>query len=80
MENADACCGLGGSFGIAHRDISSAIQAKKIEAIQKTGADAVVTSCPGCLMYLAHGIRRHNLCVKILHIAELVSQSQQCDL
>ena len=72
MENADACCGLGGTFGIAHRDISSAILEKKINAIVKTKADAAVTSCPGCLMYLAHGIRRHQLPVKVLHIAELM--------
>jgi len=75
MENADACCGLGGSFGISHRDISSAIQEKKINAIKKTGADAVVTSCPGCLMYLAHGVQRHKLAVKVLHIAELAGGS-----
>jgi glycolate oxidase iron-sulfur subunit len=72
MENADACCGLGGSFGISHRDISTAIQEKKINAIAKTGAEAVVTSCPGCLMYLADGIRRNKLPVKVLHIAQLL--------
>jgi glycolate oxidase iron-sulfur subunit len=73
MENADACCGLGGSFGISHGDISFAIQEKKINSIKKTGADAVVTSCPGCLMFLAHGIRRFKLPVKVMHIAELVA-------
>ena len=76
MENADACCGLGGSFGISHKNISSAIQEKKIHAIKKTGADAVVTSCPGCQMYIAHGIRRHKLSVKTLHIAELVADRE----
>jgi len=80
MENPDACCGLGGAFGISHRDISSAILEKKIATIENTGADAVVTSCPGCLMYLAHGIRRHKLPVKVLHIAELVRRSQKSDL
>ena len=73
MENADACCGLGGSFGISHRDISQAIQEKKIKSIEKTGADAVITSCPGCLMYLADGVRRHRLPVKVLHIAQLMA-------
>jgi len=73
MENADACCGLGGSFSLSHRDISQAIQEKKINSIENTGADAVITSCPGCLMYLADGIRRHRLPIKVLHIAQLMA-------
>lgn len=77
MPNADACCGLGGSFALTHKDISSAIQDKKINAIKSTNADAVVTSCPGCLMYLNHGVKQHKLPVKVLHIAELVQSVQQ---
>jgi len=73
MENADACCGLGGSFGISHRDVSKAIQEKKIASIRNSGAEAVITSCPGCLMYLADGVRRHKLPVKVLHIAQLMA-------
>jgi len=73
MENADACCGLGGSFGISHRDISQTIQDKKIEAIKRTGAQAVITSCPGCLMYIMNGVKRHGLPVKVMHIAQLLA-------
>jgi glycolate oxidase iron-sulfur subunit len=71
MENADACCGLGGSFSIAHKEISLAIQSKKMESIKKSGAQAVVTSCPGCMFYLAHGVRRNHLPVKVMHISRL---------
>jgi glycolate oxidase iron-sulfur subunit len=71
MENADACCGLGGSFSIAYRELSSAIQSKKMESIKKSGAQAVVTSCPGCMFFLAHGIRRNRLPVEVMHISRL---------
>jgi len=71
MENADACCGLGGSFGIAHKEISLAIQSKKMESIKKSGAQAVVTSCPGCMFYLSHGIKRSRLPVEVMHISKL---------
>ena len=72
MEGADTCCGLGGSFGIKHREISLAIQAKKMEAIKKTNAQVVVTSCPGCLIQLMDGVRRHQLPIKVMHIAQLL--------
>jgi glycolate oxidase iron-sulfur subunit len=71
MENADACCGLGGSFSIANRDTSLAIQAKKMESIKRSGAQAVVTSCPGCMFYLAHGVKRYKLPVEVMHISRL---------
>ena len=73
MENPDACCGLGGSFALTHPEASSAIQAKKIESIKNTGADVVVTSCPGCMIQLMDGIKRKNLPVKVMHINQLAN-------
>jgi len=72
MEGADDCCGLGGAFTLAHRDMSLAIQDKKMQNIKNTGAQIVVTSCPGCLIQLKDGVRRNNLQVKVMHISELI--------
>ena len=78
MEGADECCGLGGAFGIAHRDISLAIQAKKMESIKKTGAKIVVTSCPGCIIQLRDGAQRHGLPIEVMHISQLIrGQTEQ---
>jgi glycolate oxidase iron-sulfur subunit len=73
MEGADDCCGLGGSFALAHRDISLQIQKKKIESIRKTGADIVITSCPGCIIQLKDGALRHGLDVEVMHISQLIA-------
>jgi glycolate oxidase iron-sulfur subunit len=72
MEGADDCCGLGGAFTLAHRDISLAIQDKKIQNIKDSGAQIVVTSCPGCLIQLRDGVRRNKLPVQVMHISELI--------
>lgn len=72
MEGADKCCGLGGSFGITHRDVSLAILDKKMESIKKTGAGVVVTSCPGCMVQLMDGIRRQGAPVEVMHISQLI--------
>ena len=74
MEGADDCCGLGGAFSIAHRDISLAIQNKKMQSIIKTGAQVVVTSCPGCLIQLKDGVRRNKLPVEVMHISQLIQE------
>jgi glycolate oxidase iron-sulfur subunit len=72
MEGADQCCGLGGTFGITHRDVSLAIQSKKMESIEKTKAQVVITSCPGCLIQLMDGVRRRQVQFKVMHISQLI--------
>ena len=37
LENADACCGFGGTFSVKYPEISAAILDQKIEAIERAG-------------------------------------------
>jgi len=72
MPNADRCCGMGGTFSIYYYDLSKKIAGKKIAGIQATGADAVVTTCPGCMIQLIDNTIRHKIPVKVMHIIELL--------
>ena len=72
MPDADQCCGLGGSFGINCPDTSMAIADKKIASLKKTGADVLVTACPGCILQLSEACRRNGLSVEVMHISELL--------
>jgi len=71
MPNADRCCGLGGSFSITHYDVSKKIAGHKVNGITASGADAVVTACPGCMIQLRDALSRHKKAVEVLHIGEL---------
>ena len=71
MRDADRCCGLGGSFCITHYEVSKKIADHKVDAITASGADAVVTACPGCMIQLRDALSRHKLDVEVLHIGEL---------
>jgi glycolate oxidase iron-sulfur subunit len=73
MEGADACCGLGGAFGLSHRDISLQLLDAKMAAIRHSGARTVVSACPGCLLHLKAGARRHQLPVQVVHISRLMA-------
>lgn len=72
MQDADMCCGLGGSFGITHRKTSLELQKRKIDLIKKTEAQIVVTECPGCMIQIQEGLIRENLSTRVAHIAELL--------
>ncbi len=44
------CCGFGGAFSVRHPEISEAMVTDKVQAIDATGADAMITSDCGCMM------------------------------
>ncbi len=72
MPEADWCCGFGGMYSIFHSQTASAINKRKMKNIKTTGANIVVTECPGCLIYLRQGIQREKLSVKAMHLIEVL--------
>jgi glycolate oxidase iron-sulfur subunit len=72
MPNADRCCGMAGTFSVYYYDLSQKIADKKVESIKSTGADIVVSSCPGCEIQLIDSTIRNKLPVKVMHIMELL--------
>jgi glycolate oxidase iron-sulfur subunit len=72
MPNADMCCGMGGSFSVYHYDLSKKIASKKMDGIQKTKADIVVTACPGCMINLIDNVLQNKMPQKVYHLLELV--------
>ena len=52
MKEADLCCGGAGSFHMDYPAIAAKIIARKRENIEQSGAQVVVTGCPGCLIQM----------------------------
>jgi glycolate oxidase iron-sulfur subunit len=73
LPEADWCCGGAGSYALSHYDLSQRVLDRKMENLKKTDADLLVTSCPGCMMQLSYGIRRHGLKTKVRHISQVVA-------
>ncbi len=74
MEGADRCCGLGGTFNVYHYDSSMTINEAKSRAIIATGAAAVATGCPGCMMQLSDGLKQHGSRVEVVHTLQLLAR------
>ncbi len=72
MPNADRCCGMAGTFSIYYYDLSKKIADKKMAGVKATGADILVTGCPGCEVQFIDNTIRHKMPVKVMHIMELV--------
>lgn len=69
------CCGSAGVYNITHRDRSMKILEAKMSAIEKTAADHVITSNPGCFMQLHYGRQRWNKAWSLSHISQLLRLS-----
>ncbi len=76
LQGADVCCGFGGTFSVKFPEISAAILDNKIEAIEKSGADFVVSCDASCLMQIGGRLSRINSKVKPLHIAEILAAQE----
>jgi glycolate oxidase iron-sulfur subunit len=74
MEGADRCCGLGGTFNVYHYESSLKINQGKTASIAATGADAVVTGCPGCIMQLSDGLKQAGNTTRAMHTVELLAR------
>jgi glycolate oxidase iron-sulfur subunit len=73
MEHPGSCCGLGGTFNVYHYGTSFAINSRKCDSIIKSGADMVLTGCPGCMMQISGGLSQKGLRTRVLHTLELLS-------
>ncbi len=73
LPEAEECCGFGGLFAVRHGDISGEILRRKLEAIQKSGAQVVAGCDMGCLMHIQGGLRRAGENVRCVHLAEVLA-------
>jgi len=75
LREADWCCGSAGTYNLTQPEMAGRLQARKIANIEATGADAVVTSNPGCIIQIVQGLRAKGDTVEVLHIVELLDQA-----
>jgi len=66
------CCGGGGNLEMTAPELAGYLAKAKIEEIQQSGADVVVTACQQCVRTIATSARRQRLDLKVMDITELV--------
>ncbi len=74
MENSTRCCGFGGTFAVKFHEISSALGHDKVDTIQRSGADCVLSNDVSCLMHIGGLLQRRRSPVRTMHLAELLAQ------
>ena len=73
MDPPEECCGFGGTFSVKFPDVSGAMARTKIDAIEKTGADTVVSIDSSCLMQIQGALDRAGKKIRTMHLAEVLA-------
>jgi L-lactate dehydrogenase complex protein LldE len=77
LSEADTCCGFGGAFSVTYPEVSRAMMQNKVQHIQASGADTVVSCEPGCLMNMAGGLHNAGSPIRAMHIIDVLASAER---
>ncbi len=71
-DEEETCCGFGGSFSTTFPAVSNEILTRKLDDVTESGADLLVTECPGCVLQLRGGVAKQGRKFTVCHLSELL--------
>jgi Fe-S oxidoreductase len=72
------CCGGGGGFEAVFPEMSEMLAVNRVRELVETGAQIIVTQCPGCIMQLETGLKALKIeNVEVLDLAQVVAMSME---
>jgi len=73
LNDGETCCGFGGTFSVKYEPIATAMLTHKLAAVEKSGADYIISTDVSCLMHLETYIKKQGFTFKTMHIAEVLA-------
>ena len=75
LPRAEECCGGAGIYALTHPELGGRIGGDKVDEVLQSGADAVATGNPGCIMQIGAGLRLVQRNTPVLHPVEILDES-----
>ncbi len=75
LPESDWCCGSAGIYNLTQPEMAARLLERKVNHVLETGAEAVVTANPGCILQIQAGLRSRGADVAVLHIVELLERA-----
>jgi L-lactate dehydrogenase complex protein LldE len=76
VNNADRCCGFGGTFSVKNAEVSSAMLTAKLQDVLATGAEFCTALDNSCLMHLGGAMHREYAGMKTIHLAQILASTE----
>ena len=72
------CCGGGGGFEAVFPELSQILAVNRAKELVETGAQIIVTHCPGCIMQLKSGLKElKSDGVEVLDLAQVLAMAME---
>jgi glycolate oxidase iron-sulfur subunit len=75
LPYSEICCGSAGVYNVTQTETSLELLAEKMQHAASTGAQAIMTANPGCLLQLRAGAQIHHTGQEVLHVVELLDRA-----
>jgi L-lactate dehydrogenase complex protein LldE len=76
LEEAEECCGFGGTFAVKNADTSMAMLSDKLRRVLDTRAEVCTAADTSCLMHIGGALRRQRAGVRTMHLAEILAAQE----
>lgn len=73
----EVCCGFGGTYSAKFPELSAQLLDNKLDNVEETGAELLLTDCPGCIMQLRGGLKKRDSKVEVQHTIEALSERKK---
>jgi glycolate oxidase iron-sulfur subunit len=75
LPESDWCCGSAGIYNLTEPEMAARLLERKVGHVLATGAEAVVTANPGCILQIQAGLRARGRDVAVLHVVEILDRA-----
>jgi glycolate oxidase iron-sulfur subunit len=75
LAESDWCCGSAGIYNLTQPEMATRLSRRKVGHVLATGAEAVVTANPGCILQIQAGLGARGSAVRVLHIVEILDRA-----
>jgi glycolate oxidase iron-sulfur subunit len=75
LPESDWCCGSAGLYNLTQPEMAARLLRRKVRHVTSTGAEAVVTANPGCILQIQQGLGETGSAIRVLHLVEILDRA-----
>jgi glycolate dehydrogenase iron-sulfur subunit len=75
LKESEVCCGSAGIYNVVQNEMAERLLKAKMQRVDETGAELILTANPGCLLQLRAGMARSKHKRRVLHVVELLDEA-----
>lgn len=77
LEESEICCGAAGTYNITQPEMAERLGKRKMDNIEATGAQAVLTGNVGCILQIARKVKERGRAIEVAHPIDILDRAYQ---